>query len=130
MIPKIAYSSGPEIEIVFELPPSGDNENEVNKASSRTTISSNGTEQTQFNYISKEITLNFTFITQSILDSLRTFFEDHAAKGSSFKYFVDKDSASFETYTLRDKTFSPRKLFPDGSGGFIYDIRLTMRRTL
>ena len=127
--PKIEYGS-PTTTIIFDLPPSGDNEGERRRASARTTISSSGVEQTQFNYISKEITVNFTFLTESLVVALRTFFDNHASKGKSFEYFVDKDVVSSETYFLKDKTFSPRKLFPDGSGGFVYDLRLTMRRTV
>lgn len=128
-IPKIEYGSGPTT-ITFELPPSGDFLNERNRANARTTISSSGVEQTQWNYNTQEITVNFVFLTQALIDSLRTFFKDHASKGLSFKYFEDKDSPSFETYTLTRKEFSPKRLFPDDLGGFIYDLRLQMRRTL
>ncbi len=130
LVPQIEYGS-PTTTITFELPPTGDNLNERNRANARTTISTGGVEQTQWNYNSQEITVNFTFLTQTLIDSLRTFFEDHASKGLEFTYFEDKDvPASANTYTLRQKDFSPKKLFPDDLGGHIWDLRLTMRRTL
>lgn len=129
LIPKIEYGS-PTTTITFELPPSGDNINERNRANVRTSISTSGVEQSQFNYNSQEITVNFSFLTQALIDSLRTFFETHASRGLEFNYYEDKDSVSFNTYTLRQKDFSPRKLFPDDLGGFIYDLRISMRRTL
>lgn len=129
LIPKIEYGS-PTTTITFELPPTGDNINERNRANARTTISTGGVEQTQWNYNTQEITVNFSFLSESLIGQLRTFFEDHASKGLEFNYYEDKDSVSFNTYTLLRKDFSPKKLFPDDLGGFVYDLRLSMRRTL
>ena len=126
-IPKLIYDA---TTITFELPPTGDNINEKVSTNARTTLSSNGTEQTQFNYNSQDYVVNFAFLTQALVDEMRTFFLTHGSKGKSFDYFLDKDLVDFETYTLSKKEFSPKRLFPDDAGGFIHDLRLSMRRTL
>lgn len=126
-VPKLVYDV---TTITFELPPTGDNINEQVKSNARTTLSSNGAEQTQFNYNTQDYVVNFSFLTQVLVDEMRTFFLTHGSKGLSFNYFIDKDLPAFETYTLSKKEFSPKRLFPDDAGGFIHDLRLSMRRTL
>lgn len=114
----------------FDLPPEGDNINENQKSNIRRTTSTNGQVQHQFNFREESLTINFVFITQAILDDVRTFMETHALKGKEFKYFESKDESDFITVTLDRFVFSPKKLFPNDTGGFVYDFNMKTRRTL
>ena len=128
-IPKIEYTSAP-ITITFELPPEGDNLNEKNKANERTTYSDGGVPQTQFNYFTRQFKVRFRFLTQALQDELKTFFLDHAGQGLEFKYFESSDEVEFSVVTMSVKQFNPQKQFPDGSGGHIWDVELSMIQTL
>lgn len=114
----------------YELPPEGDNINEKQRSNIRKTVSTNGQVQHQFNFREESLSINFVLITQAILDSTRTFMETHALKGNEFKYFESSDESAFITVTLDRFTFSPKKLFPNDSGGFVYDFNMRTRRTL
>ena len=130
-IPRIVYDpGGGDVTIDFDLPPEGDNLRERERANIRRTISTNGTTQHQFNYTEQRIAPRFVFLTQTLVDSLRTLFETHAIQGKSFKYYEHKDEVTFITVTLDRFQFQPRRVIPDGSGGFIHDIQISMRRTI
>ena len=128
-IPKLEYTSAP-ITITFEFPPDGDNLRERGRANQRTVTSTGGIRQTQFNYNTRLIRPQHTFISQAILDTLRTFFEDHGSRGLEFKYFESSDEVEFFTVTLNSKTFNPVKLFPDSSGGHVWSLNMSMIYTL
>ena len=128
-IPKIIYGDL-ATEIIFELPPEGDNEKQKINSNSRTTKSTAGVEQTQFNYNEETISPKFVFVPELIKAAYETFFIDHASKGLSFQYFEHEDEVEFITVTLARRSFSPVKVFPDNTGGFIYEFGMTMRRVL
>ncbi len=128
-IPKIEYGS-PTTTITFTLPPEGDNLKESNRSNIQRSVSGNGTIQFEWNYNEKIISPSFTFLTQSLINSLRTFFTSHALKGKTFKYYEHSDEASFITCTLDKMEFDPKRVIPDGSGGFIYDLTIRMRTLL
>ncbi len=131
-VPKIEYTpdGGSPTTITFDLPPEEDNLNQDTRGANRRTISNNGTVQVQNNYEEDRFQVNFVFLSQALVDSLRTFMETHALKGEEFKYFEHSDEVEFFTVTLQNFEFRPRRLAPDGAGGFIHDLRITMRRTL
>lgn len=128
-IPKIEYGPGPTT-VTLEFPPEGDNLNEVEKSNVQRTISGSGIAQHQFNYTEQIIAVNLVFVTQALQVQLRTFFETWALKGNEFKYFEHSDLAGFITVTLDRFDYTPKRIIPDGSGGFIYDISLRMRRVI
>ena len=114
----------------YELPLSGDNDNERQLSNIKKTVSTNGKRQNQFNFIEIVKSHDFVFIVQTILDTTRTFMETHALKGKEFKYFESNDEAAFVTVELNPTVFLPKKLFPDDTGGFIYDFNMKTIRTL
>ncbi len=129
-IPKIEYTSAP-ITIAFSLPPVGDFLKEDYKTSEKTSTSSNGTEQTQWNFNSLMIKPTMTFVDQATKDAYNTFFLDHASKGLSFKYFISNDEVEFKTVTLSRKQFRPTILFSSNVlTEFVYEWTMDMRELL
>jgi hypothetical protein len=128
-IPKIVYGTGPTT-ITFELPPTGDNLDEVFKSNNATNTSNSGMTQTQWNYNEHIFSPKFTFITQALHDSIYTFFIDWGSKGKEFKYYESSDEAEFFTVTLTKKELKPKKLVCDGMSGFIWEFELEMRHVI
>jgi len=126
-IPRIQYGGGPTT-INFTYPPEGDPENEVLRGDVRVSQSNSGNEQVQWNYTEEIWTINFVFLSQTELDNLRTFFTSHAVKGNTFTYFPSNDEATNFTMSLADHNFRPKRVFSDGSGDFIYEVSIQMRR--
>ncbi len=114
----------------FSLPPEGDNLRQRDRGSIRRTLSNAGVVQNQFNYIEETISANFVFLSSSEITSLETFFQSHALEGSEFRYYEHNDESTFFTVSLSRFDFSPRRVAADGSGGFIHDLPISMRRTL
>ncbi len=130
-IPKIIYGTGPTT-IQFEYPPEGDNLNRSAKSSIAVSKSTSGVIQAQFNYLEEDYDVNFVFLTQSLRDQLRTFFDTWGGKGKEFKYYESSDEASFITVTLDSFAFQEKRIIRVNtiSQDFIYDIKLSFRRTL
>ena len=114
----------------FALPPEGDFLAERERGITRRSVSSNGSVQHQFNYREERISPDFTLVTAAIIATMRTFMETHALLGNDFKYFESEDEISFRTMTLDRFEFRPKRIFPNDTGDFFYDIGLRMRRTL
>lgn len=117
--------------ITFEFPPQGDNLRERVRGNVKRAISTGGKSQHQFNFNESVIAPNFVFVTQALIDSLRTFYEDHASRGFEFKYFESSDEATFFTMELNRFEFQPQRVIPTNTPGeFIHDLSLSLRRTL
>ena len=128
--PKISYGSGPTT-ITFELPPVDDFRNEDLTANARTTTSTGGVDQTQFNYIREKRTIKMSFVSEAIKQQFDTFFKDHGSKGLEFDYFESEDEAAFITVTLDRLSYKPKILFPsDTPNEYVYDFTFVIRRTL
>jgi hypothetical protein len=126
-IPKIEWGDTPTI-INFEYVPEGDPFNDRYKTSQRTTYSSLGVAQTQFNYNEKEYRVNFTFITETIKTQFETFFLTHASRGLPFKYFPSNDEIEFLTVTLKRFDFNPKRNYSiDTFGNFEYSFSISFR---
>ena len=126
-IPKIIYNS---ITLNFTFPPEGDPINERLTARSKKTVSLNGTEQTLWQINEEIITVNFKFLTQTELDSLRTMWDDWGSHGKDIEYFSSNDEAARGTFTIATAIFPPNRVVADGSGDFNYDVTMSFRRTL
>jgi len=93
-IPKITYNelgTGTPKTITFDSPPEGDPLNERYKPIQKSTRSTGGVKQTQFNYILKQYKLKFIFQTQAVKDAYDDFFINHASQGGKFNYFIHSD---------------------------------------
>jgi hypothetical protein len=129
-IPAIEYTDAP-IRITFGLPPKDDFRNESLSANARTTTSTGGVDQTQYNYTRETRLIEMTFVEESVKQAFETFFKDHASRGLEFKYFESEDEVDFITVTMDKFEFKPVILFPGAvSGEYIYEFSFSIRRTL
>lgn len=114
--------------ITFSLPPDGDNLRRRVRSQTKQTKSTNGTIQSQHDYTEEVFQVNFAFLTQALIDSMENFMTTHALKGRIFKYFEHNDEVTSVEVTLGKNEFAPRRLIADGSGGFIQNLRMDLRR--
>lgn len=133
LIPKIEYGDTPTT-IEFEYPPEGfDPYKKIIKTKSQVGEAANGRTQTSFLANIQTNEFDFSFVSQAIYDQLETFYLTHASRGLEFKYFFDKDVASFITVKLDNRA---RKLEPKGKfwsladQAFRYDVKMKIRRVL
>lgn len=127
-IPKIEFESGGTQTITFDLPPSDDIRAQNYRTSEKTSTSNNGKQQTQFNFVEDNITLNFTFISESIKQQMDSFMTTHALRGLEFKYFESEDEVEFVTVRLSAKVWAPVILFQTNTlNEFEYEFRIVMR---
>lgn len=125
--PKIIYNA---ITITFSFPPEGDPLKESIKTASKTSTSLTGLEQSSWFFNEETQSINFKFLTKTELDALRTFYKVWGSRGKVFDYYPSEDEVDFNTYTLKRKTFTPKRPFSDGAGDFFYDVTIQMRRVL
>lgn len=133
-IPKIEYNNGvTDVTIEFELPPATlDYEGRQYRAIEKVSESTNGNYATSSNYIEEQRNLEFKQVKQSIIDQLETFFLTHAMLGNSFKYFVNKDEATFQTVQLRrgQRKFRPQRTGWNNDNEFTYKFKISMRQVV
>lgn len=129
-IPKIEYGITPTT-ITFEYPPEGsDPFGKSIRTKSQVGESASGKTQTSFLANIETYDLEFAFVKKSIIDELETFFLQHASRGLSFKYFFDKDSASFITVELdkSSRKFEPKAShFSAADNDFKYNFKMKLR---
>lgn len=132
-IPKITYTeinTGLAKEFIFDSPPEGDPFNEEYKHKTTVTTSSNGTNQTQYNYGKKVYSLEFIFQSEITKEAVKDFFNNHAIRGGKFNYYPSSDEATYETFEIEGKGVSFKRPIPNGVGGFEYDFKIKMSRTI
>jgi len=132
-IPKIVYTpilGGSDVTITFTYPPEKDPFSETQALIVKTTRSSNGTKQTQYNYKMEQFEMKFKLVSKTIMDLVRTFIVDHAARGGSFKYYIHSDVASYNTYDYVKNSFSINRTITDRAGDFFYDFKFQMERVV
>ena len=131
-IPKIEYTeltTLDEIVILFDSPPEGDPFNEEVTANTRVTKSNNGTQQVQFNYIERKLSLEFIFQSEIVKAAIDKFVTRHAFRGGKFKYFPSNDELDYEEFTLAQKGIKYDRPIPTGViGEFEYDFSLSLER--
>lgn len=117
-----------EYRIEFDFPPK-ENEGEELDPKERQSVSISGKVQTSIDYMEGKRTLAFSFLSQSIFDSLQVFYQTHAYIGRSFRYFEDKTSLTYIEYELADLKWKPKKITPKGSG-YVWEVPMKFRRVI
>jgi hypothetical protein len=128
-IPKIVYGLIPTT-INFDYPPSeGRKREEINRVG-KASESLSGVRQFQLNYLEGTRKLKFSFVSETIIDQLEAFFENHAALGKSFKFYQDKTSINYVLYEIDQSKLSPVETHPKGIDTYLYDVELAFRRAI
>lgn len=115
-------------EIPFTYPPEG-MPSEDSQATRTVTPSLSGVVQTVLNFIEVKFSGTFKLITQSTVDLLQTFYENHAAIGSTFRYYESSDVATYVEYTYDQDGFTPERQTWTGTA-FTYSVDMSFRRVL
>jgi hypothetical protein len=126
LIPKLVYGSISPTTIALTYPPRED-EGEALQVVAKEAESISGLQQVSVSYTEATRKVKLSFLTQSEIDALRTFFVSHGGMGKPFKWYEDKDEADYEWYALASRRFVPKKVVPKG-GGFIWEVDLEFRR--
>lgn len=128
--PRIVYGTSPTT-ITFLLPPVDDPFKEKAKAVNVTATSSSGAIQCNQLY-QEEILgpIKLSFVTETLADSFRTFFEGWGSMKKSFTYYPHGDvSTDSGTYTLVDDDIEFKRILPGASAAtFLYEFEFTIRK--
>lgn len=126
LIPKLSYGF-PGTTITFTYPPSQD-DGEQFDAKEKTTTALNGTRWTFVDYIEVKRKVTLSFLTDSQVEALRTFYLNWASKGEFFAWYDDKDVAQLKNYQLDKNSFTLKKITSNGPTSFLWELTLEMRR--
>ena len=124
-IPKIIYNA---VTITLTLPTVDDPFNEEIAASKQRSVSASGIVQASLDFLEEERKIKLGFLSKTLTDELRTFFTTWGLLEKPFDYYPSNDEGTFYTYTLTSKAFNPKRSISDGSGDFLYDLEISMRR--
>ena len=123
---RIVYGT-PPTTLVFPLPPDEDFPKGALPID-ESVESLTGHRQVLTYAIIETLTQKFSMLPFDFVNGpLRTFFVSHALRGRPFQYFLDENSAEYETWELDERKFMPVK-----NTGTIdrYDIQFTLRKVL
>jgi len=129
-IPKIIYPSGGGTTITYTTALADDPRSEELKAFNRTSVSQSGIVQNSQDRIEETLTLHFRFVSETLTNSTRTWFENSGSNKTEFDFYEHESEAGFITAYLVDDTFKPRTAGPAGSGTFTYDFDIKIRRVI
>ena len=127
-IPKIIYGSTIPLTVELEYPPKDYGAPEQDDSKERILVSLSGQRQVQVDFLEVTRPLKFAGLSETKLAALRTFFRQWGYLGKSFRYYDDKDSATYETYELSDLKFKPKRTGIAGANAWTYELPFTFRR--
>lgn len=111
----------------FSYPPRVDDDEQA-QAVTRESTSISGVRQTSTDRTEYLRKVTYSFLTATQLGALRTFFDSWGKFGKEFTYYPHvQDTGISYLYSLQDKTFNSKRLFPK-AGDFLYEITFTFRR--
>lgn len=128
-IPKITYGGLVQTAVVFDYPPKEDNGDRFDVVE-RIQTSVSGVRQVQVDHTEAVRPLKFSSVSETTKSELQTFFLTHGQYGKAFRYYENKDSASYEEYELKDLKFAPKRIGIRGENLYAYEIPLTLRRVV
>lgn len=131
-VPKIEYTdiqTGTPVSFTFSHPPANDPFNERIITDARSTRSTNGTMQTQFNYNIERFQINYQFESLATKTAVEQMIVSHTSRGGTINYFPSSDEVDFFTVDVVDRQIGFARPAPEGAD-FTYDFRLTMERVL
>jgi hypothetical protein len=116
-------------EILFDYPPKEPNGERLDAASVVST-SLAGERQVSTNNITALRKLVFSFLSPAVYALLDTFLKTHGLYGTVFRYYDDKTLTTFVEYELDDFKIVPKKIAPRGVDTYIWEVPLSIIRTI
>ena len=130
-IPQIKYpASTGATTITLTLPAANDPYGEKREMVGREVRSTNGSTQFAKDYEEQTLKVKLSFITETEATALRTWFDGSAGLKVAFQYFVSSDEAKTGDFILDQNTLDLKRIAPAGSGNFLYETELNLRRVL
>lgn len=129
-IPRIHYDAGAgTVQVNFTYPAEGDPFEEVAKAVNVTAVSASGAIQNNQLYQEEIRKIKVKFVSKTVTDLFRTFFEAWGSKKESFTYYPHTDVTT-DNYsaTLEDNDIAFKRILPGASSDFLYEFDFTIRR--
>lgn len=126
LIPKLTYGA---TTIEFTYPPARDNGEAVD-AKEKTSVALDGTRWVQVDYYEATRKIVLSFLSDSQITALRTWYENHASKGLKFDWYTDNEDETPTEYELARNSFTPEKVVPVGANAFLWAVTLEFRRVI
>lgn len=98
-------------------------------AQERRSTALSGATQTSVDHIEGQRNLVFSFLSQSLYEEVKDFFQTSAVYGDAFKYFDDKTLTDFIEYELRVFDFDPKKITSRGTN-YVWSVQIQFRRVV
>lgn len=134
--PKIEYVDNAMMTqtILFQYPPEGDPRNEAYDSKWQDNYSERGSYVRVLKFILHTFRLKFKFVTPTIQDQVRGWYENYGAVGTELKLFPQHDQATFHTVRcMTKKLMFERHAYDAGMAdgdNFYYAFDLEFERTL
>lgn len=116
-------------EIEFDYPPEEET-GEILDPKFTQSESLSGIRQTSLNFIEVNRKFIFSFLSQSIYNSLSTFLKTWGCLGETFRYYEDKTLTSYVEYELDKLKVTPKKIASRGVDTYVWRVPLDFRRVL
>jgi len=129
LIPKIQFGALFASTITFDYP-AIDDDGEKISAKITEAESQSGVKQVKLNYIEATRQVNFSFLSESLVGQLQSFYVTHAIYGNAFRYYDDKDLTTYYLYQLDKFELEKKKITAVGPSSFIYSLKISMRRII
>ena len=95
----------------------------------RRSIALSGLTQVSIDFVEGLRDIDLRFLSQTLVDQIKTFYSTFAVYGYGFRYYDDKTLSSYLTYELRNFDFEPDKIAPKGTN-YVWAVKLKVRRVL
>lgn len=129
LIPKIQFGSLFSSTISFDYPPI-DDDGEKLTAKITEAESQSGVKQVKLNYIEAQRQVTFSFLSETLVGQLQSFYVTHAILGKAFRYYDDKYLTDYNLYQLDKFELEKKKITAVGPSSFIYSLKISMRRII
>lgn len=123
----VALSFG--YEILFVYPPI-EPDGPILDTKQTTSESLSGRQQVSVNYVEEVRRFKFSFLSQSLYNSVDTFLRTWGILGKSFRYFENQTLSSYVEYELNALKVNPKKLASKGVDVYVWEVPLEFRRVL
>lgn len=123
----LSFEMAHTIEFIF---PPKEPKGEKKTTSANTSESLSGLKQVSVNYIEGFRSLNFSFLSEDLKNSLETFLDSWGMLGQSFRYYDNKESLTYKDYEIESLKYDPKKIAPKGLDIYVWEIALEFRRLL
>jgi len=115
-------------KIEFDFPPIEKSGEKLNPQERRS-VSLSGISQVSIDYIEGIRSLNFSHLTNTLYLAFKSFYDETAVYGESFRYFDDKTLTDYIAYELRSFDWDGQKIASRGTN-YVWAVAVQFRRAV